>query len=84
MSELKSKLVKTKDIDKAIDEFASLNSIESSEFDFKIKKIETYIKDSSNSEFALFNEDIKEHYDEERIINEHVELTQIYTIIINK
>ena len=82
MSKPNNKLLKTKNINNAIEEFASTNSLEVSKCDFKINSVETYIKDSRNLEFTLFNEDIKTHYDAQRIINEHVEFTQNYTVNI--
>lgn len=83
MGKLNSKLYKTKNINDAINEFASTNSIQPSKCDFKIDKVETYIRDSSDSEFKLFNENIKEHYkDKEKLTNEHVEFSQSYTITV--
>ena len=83
MSEFKSTTLKTKNINESINEFASVNSLEVSQCDFKINSTETYIKDASSSEFKLFNEDIKTYYDDkEKIINEHVEFSQTYNIKI--
>ncbi len=75
--------LRTKDIKGAIEKFSLENSIKSSMCDFKIINIETSIKDSSDGEFKLFNENIKITYnDKNKLINEHVEFSQYYNIII--
>ena len=85
MSEIENTIIKTKDIKNAMINYASDNFTPLNECDFKIHKIATYLKTSLDDEFSLFNEDINEHYkDEDTIINNHVELQQVYTIVAMK
>lgn len=85
MCEVKSVTIKTKNINESIDKFCLENDLENEFCDFKIKKIETYIKDYADKEFKLFNEDLKEHLkDTNKVLNEHIELTQSYEILIAK
>ncbi len=77
--------ITTKNITSAMQTFASENLTPLSECDFEINSISTYIKDNTNSEFMLFNKDINEHYkDKEKILNEHVEFQQFFSITPNK
>nr|WP_321266347.1 flagellar assembly protein A [uncultured Sulfurimonas sp.] len=81
MSEIKNSIIKTKNVKDAMSSFASDNFIPLNECDFFIKDVQTYIKTSSDDAFRLFNEDVHEHYkDEKSIINQHLELQQLYTI----
>jgi hypothetical protein len=81
MSEVKSAIIKTKNIKEAMSTFASDSFIPLNECNFTIQKTSTYIKTSSDDSFRLFNENIYEHYkDETSIINQHLELQQVYTI----
>jgi len=85
MSEIKNTIIKTKNIKKTMSTFASDNFIPLNECDFSIQNTTTYIKTNSDEEFRLSNEDIAEHYkDKNKIINQHVEFKQIYTILITK
>ena len=73
--------IKTKNVNNSMQTFASENLTPFSECDFEINSISTYIKDSSNSEFVLFNADINEAYqDQDTILNEHVEFQQLFSI----
>ncbi|PHQ64822.1 MAG: hypothetical protein COB99_07470 [Sulfurimonas sp.] len=82
MSEIKNRVIKTKNIKNSMTTFASDNFIPLNECDFEIQKTATYIKTSFDDEFRLFNEDINEHYkDEQDMINQRVEFQQVYTII---
>jgi len=73
--------IKTKNVNNSMQTFASENLTPFSECDFEINSISTYIKDSSNSEFVLFNADINEEYqDQDTILNEHVEFQQLFSI----
>ncbi len=76
-----NKTIKTKNVEKSMESFASECHTPLSECDFKILNTETYIKTSSDDEFRQFNENIEEHYkDKSELINQHVEFRQIYTI----
>lgn len=74
---------RTKDIELNVRAFARRNNIEYDECSFSIKSTDNYIKTTSMEEFKLANEDINELYqDKEKIINEHLHIQQIYTILI--
>lgn len=82
MNQETSKSIKTKDIKEEMSNFASENLTPLNECDFEIQEISTYIKTSSDEGFRLFNEDIYEHYkDEKTILNHRLELKQVYTIL---
>lgn len=76
------KSIKTKDIKAAMSSFAAEHLTPLNECDFEIQETITYIKTSSDESFRLFNENIHEHYkDEASILNNRLELKQIYTIV---
>jgi hypothetical protein len=78
------KILRTKNIKRTLKKFADENDIELSKCDFKLRAIETFVKDISNNKFTKLN-DIQEYcHDEKRILNEHVEFEQIYTIAITQ
>ena len=55
----------------------------SSAADFEIFHVETYVKDTSQERFTLLNIDVNSHYkDKTKLINEHTEFEQYYTIKI--
>ena len=75
--------LKTKNINKAKEEFASENSLEISQCGFKINSIDTYTKDTTNKEFILFKGNLKKHFNNiDTILNEHIEFFQNYNITI--
>lgn len=77
--------IKTRNVNNAMQTFASEHLTPFSECDFEINSLSTYIKDSSSSEFVLFNEDINEHYeDKDKILNEHIEFQQLFSITPTK
>ena len=77
------KIVKTSDIKETLEDFSAKKFLPLSRCDFKIEKLETYIRDLSNSEFRKFNEDIhKEYQNKERIVKEQIEFQQVYNISI--
>jgi len=83
MSVIEKKVVKTKNIEESLNEYATQNAISLQECDFSINKIDTYIKDNALSDFTLVNKEILSQYlDRERILNEHIEFNQLYTITI--
>ena len=81
MSDIEPKAIKTKDIQKSLAKYAADNSLSVEECTFSINKIDTYIKESATDEFILISKDILSHYmNKERILNEHIEFNQVYTI----
>ena len=84
MDEIQSKKLKTKNIQESLKLYALENSVPVEECGFVINAIANYIKTTAHESFVLFNENINEHYkDKEKILNEHVEFQQIYTITIS-
>jgi len=76
-----SELIKTKHIKDALTRYATDNLIPLSECDFKLHKVDTLVKNSRNHEFEHYTKDrLAEYLDKDKIINEHVEFAQIYTI----
>ena len=73
--------MKTKNIQEALEEHALKHGIEVSELDFILHNVETYIKTNRAPEFTLFNQPL-DTFTEHQIINEHVELQQLYTITV--
>jgi hypothetical protein len=73
--------MKTKNIQESLEKHALEHAIEIDELDFVLHEVETYIRTNSAPEFALFNEPL-ESFTQHQIINEHVELQQVYTITI--
>jgi len=85
MSDTKPKVIKTKDIQKSLAKYAADNSLTVQECTFSINKVETYVKESATDEFILIAKDILSQYaDKERILNEHIEFNQVYTITAKK
>ena len=85
MLETQAKLIKTKNIQKSLIKYASDNELTLLECDFSIKKVDTYVKESASDEFILIsNELLKEYTDKDRILNEHIEFNQVYTIVAKK
>ena len=81
MPAIKNKTIKTRAIKEAIDIFAEENLIPSSECDFIINKVDTYIKSNATESFELYSKDVQKSYlNKERILNEHIEFHQLYTI----
>ena len=81
MSAIQAKLVKTKSVKNSLQAYAAQNSLAVSACDFSIKSIQTFIRTSAAPEFILFNDNISDAYSEkEKILNEHVELQQIYIV----
>jgi hypothetical protein len=81
MPKIQNKIIKTRYIEEALNTFAEQNLIPPSECDFFINKVDTYIKSNANDSFELYSKDVQKNYmDKEKILNEHVEFHQIYTI----
>ena len=80
---IEKQTLKTRDIKDSIKTYAQNNFIAFDECKFSIDATDTYIKTTASEEFELFNEDVNITYkDKNRILNEHVEFQQIYTITI--
>ena len=85
MDEIKAKKVRTINIEKAIQKYAQENLIPESSCDFTISNIEYQIKDVQNVDFvAIESSTLKEYTDKDKIINEHIQFKQIFTVIIKK
>jgi len=79
------KKVKTRDVNLSLQKFASNNKLALKNCDFIINHVDTYIKTISDDDFQLYNSDIHKYYeDKEKMINDHVELNQIYTVTLKK
>lgn len=78
---LKELRMKSKNIQESLEKHALEHAIELNELDFVLHGVETYIKTNRSPEFTLFNEPL-ESFTQHQIINEHVELQQVYTITI--
>jgi len=68
MSEPKAKLIKTKNVLKSMQSYASSINIPFEESDFTIKSAKTYIKTASFPDFTLFNGNVYEEYIEKEKI----------------
>ena len=85
MSEIQNKVIKTKNIQKSMAIFATDNQVALDECTFSINKVDTYIKESATDEFILIAKEILNQYtDKDRILNEHIEFNQVYTITAKK
>lgn len=85
MSEVQKRVIKTKDIQKSMAIYAADNLTTPEECTFSINRIDTYIKESATNEFILIAKDILNQYmDKDRILNEHIEFNQVYTITAKK
>ena len=81
MPKINKKVIKTRYIEEALKTYAQENLIPLSECDFVINKVDTYIKSNASESFKLCSKDIQEQYrDKEKLLNEHVEFHQLYTI----
>ncbi|MFA6191549.1 MAG: flagellar assembly protein A [Sulfurimonas sp.] len=85
MSETVQEELRTTNIKKAMQEYASENKTNVSECDFTLNSVETHVKDVLHDKFRLANEDLNLIYgDKNKILNEHVQFKQIYNITIVK
>ncbi len=74
-------LIKTKHIKDALERYATDNLIPLSECDFKLNRVETLLKNIHSPEFEHYSKEMLAPYlDKDKIVNEHVEFSQIYTI----
>ena len=80
---MKPSKVKTRDINNSLNKYAEANLTSIDSLDFRMLKIETYIKTIHDKEFSYFNGDISKAYEyDEQIVNEHIEFKQLYIIEI--
>ena len=85
MGEIEKKVIKTKDIQKSMAIYAADNLTTIEECTFSINNVDTYIKESATGEFILIAKDILNQYtDKDRVLNEHIEFNQVYTITAKK
>ena len=74
-------LIKTKYVKNALSHYATEHLIPLSECDFHINHVDTLVKSQKEQEFAHYSKELLQKYlDPEKIINEHIEFSQIYTI----
>ncbi len=77
--------LKTRHIKEAILEYGTQNLIPHEECDFKLKGVETLLKTTETKEFEHYSKELLlQHLDKDKIINEHIELLQLYSITIAK
>nr|WP_238374818.1 flagellar assembly protein A [Sulfurimonas denitrificans] len=80
-----TKRFKTKNINATIKKFALENDCSPLEFTFNINGVETYLKNVSQKDFLLYTEDIFDYFNNhQKMINEHVEIKQIFLITIKQ
>jgi len=80
---MKPTKIKTRDIKNSLHKYAQANLTSVDTLDFKILRVDTYIKTIHDKDFSYYNEDISKAYEyNEQIINEHVEFKQLYIIEI--
>lgn len=85
VTSLLSKTVTTKNISSAVAKFAKDNELSASKLTFNIKNVETYVKTISDTDFVLYKDDPHGYFsDHEKIINEHVQFKQFFTITIKE
>lgn len=80
---IEKQTIKTRYVHETLVLYAKQNLIPLSECDFTINKINTYIKCNATGSFELYNQKIqKKFFDKKKIINEHVEFRQMFTITV--
>jgi len=85
MPHIENKIIKTRYIEEALNTFAEENLISPSQCDFIINKVDTYIKSNANESFELYSKEAQEQYkNKTKILNEHIEFHQLYTITATK
>ena len=83
MAPIQNEILKTKHIKPAIEKFIAKHLIPPSEADFTLNKVDTLLKSLTIDSFTLFSKDVlKEYLDKEKILNEHISFTQIYTVTL--
>lgn len=85
MAEIKTRKVRTADVKKALETYASDYSIPMSQCDFSIDKIEWLMKEVTTHEYEAVTDSVVDEYrDKHKILNEHVEFKQFLTITIKQ
>lgn len=80
-----SKKIKTWNIDTTIAKFAEENKCCVSNLSFDLDSVVTYIKTIADDDFEVYSSDPHNYYnDHEKMINEHVQFKQLYTITIKE
>jgi hypothetical protein len=83
MSAIKSQLVTTRDIQKALEKYIAKNLIPPSEVDFTIKTLKVLLKHRHNEDYEHYDKKVLTRYlDRDKIINEHISFKELYTIEI--
>ena len=85
MAEIIEETVTTKSIKSSLESFAKEQFLPIHKCEFKLLKSETYVRSSVDTEYSIYSDAILQEYlNKERILNEHVEFEQNYTIILTK
>ena len=58
MDDERSNIIKTKNIKKSLQEYASSHNMAHSHITFSLRAVKTYIKTNKNTAFQLFNENV--------------------------
>lgn len=83
MAEIKETLLKSRNISHSLSLYAQENQIERDDCDFTLKKVETLVRDVHNKDFSLITKELLTGYlDRDKIIDEHIEFSQLYTLSI--
>ncbi|MEO1938836.1 MAG: hypothetical protein ABGW85_09420, partial [Sulfurimonas sp.] len=83
MAAIQNEVIKTKHIQPAIEKFVAKHLIPPSEVDFTLNKVDTLLKSLSVESFTFYDKNVLQSYlDKEKILNEHISFTQIYTITL--
>jgi len=85
MNEILDNVITTKNVKESLESYALDSKTSINELDFNVLKLDTYIKTSATSSFELFPKDVqKTYHDKDRILKEHIEFNQLYTIKVFK
>jgi len=83
MAAIQNEVLKTKHIKSALEKFIATHLIPPSEADFKLNKVDTLLKSLSVESYTLYSKETLQNYlDKEKILNEHISFTQIYTVTL--
>ncbi|WP_297441335.1 hypothetical protein [Sulfurimonas sp.] len=81
MSKIQTKTFITHNVTQALKQYEEENLIPSTECDFSIIKLDTYLKSNANQEYELYTKEILQKIlNKDKIINENISFKQNYTI----
>ena len=85
MSEMQELTLKTSNIGDELKAYADKYEIDVSSCDFTLNGVRYYVRDSARTDFqSITKEQMQTYLDKDKIINEHIEFHQVYTITIKK